>query len=110
MAHTVGRYADGPVHTNGIESFWGVLKRSYKGVYHHWSGKHLHRYVNECRGRLNARASDYMGSMRVLLREMEGKRLTYAALVAALDLPEVKDEFRAPKRDPEKKSRLAAEE
>ena len=38
-------------HTNGIESFWSVLKRAHKGVYHKISHKHLQRYVSEFAGR-----------------------------------------------------------
>ena len=37
-------------HTNGMESFWAMLKRGYHGVYHQFSVKHLHRYVGEFEG------------------------------------------------------------
>ena len=29
------------------------MKRGYKGVYHHWSKKHLHRYIDEFAFRLD---------------------------------------------------------
>ena len=45
--HSVGEYVRMQAHTNGIESFWALLKRGYYGIYHHLSHKHLHRYVNE---------------------------------------------------------------
>ena len=35
--HSAGQYVDGEAHTNGIESFWSVMKRSQKGVYHKFS-------------------------------------------------------------------------
>ena len=53
VKHKVGEYVNGSIHTNGIESVWAVLKRGYNGVYHHWSKKHMRRYVNEFVFRLN---------------------------------------------------------
>ncbi len=51
--HSAKEYVRGPVHTNGIESVWALLKRSIHGTWHHVSPKHLHRYVNEAAMRLN---------------------------------------------------------
>ena len=48
--HSAREYVRGPVHTNGIESFWAMLKRGYIGTYHHWSRKHTDRYVAEFAG------------------------------------------------------------
>lgn len=45
--HNVGEYVRGQIHTNGIESFWALLKRGVDGTLHHISPKHLQRYVNE---------------------------------------------------------------
>ena len=45
--HTAKQYVDGMAHTNGIESVWAVLKRGYYGVYHHFTVKHMQRYVDE---------------------------------------------------------------
>ena len=41
VRHSVGEFVDGMAHTNGIESFWSMLKRAHKGVYHKISAKHL---------------------------------------------------------------------
>ena len=49
--HSVGEYVDGMVHTNGIESFWAMLRRGHKGIYHKFSVKHLQRYIHEFEGR-----------------------------------------------------------
>ena len=46
----VGEYVREQAHTNGLESFWSMLKRGYTGTYHHISPKHLHRYVDEFSG------------------------------------------------------------
>ncbi len=58
VKHSVGEYVNGMAHTNGIESFWALLKRGYHGTYHHMSEKHLDRYVTEFAGRHNARNDD----------------------------------------------------
>ena len=42
--HSVGEYVRDVAHTNGIESFWSMLKRAYVGVFHQLSAKHLDRY------------------------------------------------------------------
>jgi transposase-like protein len=47
VKHSVHEYVDGMAHTNGIESFWALLKRGLYGTYHNVDKKHLQRYVNE---------------------------------------------------------------
>ena len=34
VRHSVGEYVDGMAHTNGLESFWSLLKRGYHGTFH----------------------------------------------------------------------------
>ena len=82
VQHAAGTYAIGAISTNGIESFWSMLKRGHAGVFHQWSAKHLHRYVTEFASRHNARRLDTMDQMRALSRGMVGKRLRYRDLVA----------------------------
>jgi len=83
VRHSVGEYVNGQAHTNGIESFWSMLKRGYKGTYHKMSAKHLSRYVVEFAGRHNVRDLDTLAQMATLAKGMDGKRLRYDDLVAA---------------------------
>lgn len=82
VRHSVGEYVKGQAHTNGIESFWALLKRGYHGIYHHMSAKHLGRYVGEFAGRQNMRHNDTIDQMRLVAKGMVGKRLRYADLIA----------------------------
>ena len=76
----MGEYVNGQAHTNDIESFWSLPKRSYHGTYHHMSAKHLDRYVGEFAGRHNDRPLDTVDQLRAIVRGMVGKRLRYADL------------------------------
>ena len=80
--HSVGEFVDGMAHTNGIESFWSMLKRAHKGVYHKMSAKHLQRYVNEFAGRHGLRERDTLDQMQSVVAGMVGKRLMYRELIA----------------------------
>ena len=80
--HSVGEYVRGQAHTNGIESFWAMLKRGCQGTFHHISAKHLHRYVAEFAGRHNVRESDTVDQMASVVSDMIGKRLMYRGLMA----------------------------
>ena len=82
VKHSVAEYVRDQAHTNGIESFWSMLKRGYHGVYHKMSAKHLQRYVNEFAGRHNVRERDTVDQMAGVVRGMSGKRLRYRDLVA----------------------------
>ena len=82
VKHSISEYVSGMAHTNGIESFWSMLKRGYHGTYHHMSEKHLGRYVGEFSGRHNARPSNTIDQMAGMVRGMEGRRLRYQELIS----------------------------
>lgn len=80
------KYVDGNCHTNGIENFWSLLKRSIHGTYVSIEPFHLFRYVDEQAFRYNNRLplSD-ADRFSYLVRKIVGKRLTYAKLIGRED-------------------------
>lgn len=89
--HGLGEYVRGDVHTNGIESFWAILKRAHYGTFHQFSKKHLSRYVNEFVFKANTKelpafnVNDIecgINTFRAYVAGMEGRRLTYKELTA----------------------------
>jgi hypothetical protein len=71
--------ADGQT-TNAAENFFGIFKRGMVGTYHKCEEQHLQRYVTEFEFRFNNRiALGVNDKMRaeILLKQIEGKRLTY---------------------------------
>ncbi len=76
-------YVRGQVHTNGIENFWSLLKRSLKGTYVAVEPFHLDRYVTEQMFRFNNRATKDnpltdADRFALLVSQTLGRRLTYA--------------------------------
>ena len=82
VSHSIGEWASGQAHTNGIESFWAMLKRGYHGTYHHISPKHLDRYVAEFSGRHNQRPLNTADQLGRVAAQMDGRRLPYTALIS----------------------------
>ena len=82
VRHSVGEYVAGEAHTNGLESFWAIVKRSYHGTFHQLSRRHLGRYLAEFGWRYNTRGNRVIERMAWVARGMEGKRLRYRDLVA----------------------------
>ena len=72
--HSHGEYVRGDAGTQGIESFWSMLKRAHKGTFQKISPEHLDRYVTEFAGRHNARQFDTLDQMGDILCGMVGRR------------------------------------
>ncbi len=83
MNHSAGEYVRGDgVSTNGIESFWSMLKRGHAGTFHKISPKHMDRYVQEFAARHNMRERDTIDMMGAVAAGGVGKRLRYRELIA----------------------------
>ena len=78
----MGQYVDDQAHVNGMESFWSMLKRGYRGTYHQISHEHLDRYVSEFQCRHNIRPKNTIDQMGFVVDHMKDKRLRYADLIA----------------------------
>lgn len=74
------KYVDGLIHTNGIENFWSLLKRSIKGTYVSVEPFHLFRYLDEQSFRFNSRRGNDSERFQRVMEQLSGKRLTYNEL------------------------------
>ena len=75
------RYVDGQIHTNGIENFWALLKRSIRGTYVSVEPFHLFRYLDEQTFRFNTRKGTDADRFVKAAAALTGKRLTYDDLI-----------------------------
>ena len=82
VKHSVSEFVRGQASTNGIESFWSMLKRAHKGTFHKISPKHLNRYVQEFAGKHNMRDAGTVAQMRETVARLVGRNLLYRDLVA----------------------------
>ena len=67
VRHSVGNYAVGKAHINGVESFWSMLKRAYVGTFHKTSPKHLNRNVQEFTAKHDVRELGTVSQMTALV-------------------------------------------
>ena len=87
VKHRVGEYVREQAHTNGMESFWSMLKQAHTGTFHKLSPKHLNRYVQEFAGKHNIRDSGTLEQMRSVVARLTGRNLLYRDLIADNGLP-----------------------
>lgn len=73
-------YVKGQVHTNSIENFWSLLKRTLKGTYVSVDPAHLQSYVDEQAFRFNNRKFEDVDRFVQVLSQTVGKRLTWDEL------------------------------
>src|ERR1051325_9199926 len=68
------------VHTNSVENFWSLLKRTLKGTYVSVDPVHLDAYLDEQAFRFNQREHNDGIRFRKVVSSVAGRRLTYAEL------------------------------
>lgn len=80
------KYVDRAVHTNGLENFWSLLKRTIAGTYVSVEPFHLFRYLDEQAYRFNLRGKDMndFGRFRLALSQIVGRRVMYKELTGKL--------------------------
>jgi len=78
-------YVKGKVHTNGLENFWSLLKRSIKGTYVSVQPFHLFRYLDEQAFRFNERFDCDSGRFLKAMSGIFGQGLRYAELTGKED-------------------------
>ena len=74
-------YVNGHVHTNGIENFWSLLKRTLRGTYVSVEPFHLFRYLDEQSFRFNGRKGTDAQRFAHVLSQITGKRVQYKELI-----------------------------
>jgi len=85
------RYVKGRVHTNGLENFWGLLKRGLGGTYVAVEPFHLARYIDEqsfrCNNRIDGSGKKLKDAERfeLALSQIAGKRLTFAEVTGKVE-------------------------
>ena len=80
-SHSPKECLRGDIEARGAERFRSLLKRAHTGTFHKLSPKHLNRYVQEFAGLHNVSTLNTIHEIEGVCRGMEGKRLTYKALV-----------------------------
>lgn len=74
-------YVKDNVHTNGLENFWSLLKRSVKGTYICPASFHLFRYLDEQVFRFNERKGEDCDRFNLAISSVSNRRIMYSQLI-----------------------------
>lgn len=78
-------YVNGLIHTNGLENFWSLFKRTIVGTHHSVSPEHLDRYLDDATYRFNTRKLSDSDRFADTVSVAEGRRLTYRELTGKVE-------------------------
>lgn len=79
------KYVEGDIHTNGLENFWSLLKRSLKGTYVSVEPFHLFRYLDEQMYRFNNRKVGDFNRFALAAASIVDRRLMWKQLTGQED-------------------------
>jgi transposase-like protein len=74
------KYVDGQIHTNGLENYWSLLKRTIGGTYVSVEPFHLFRYLDEQAFRFNERKTSDAERFKMTLQHVTGRRIQFDEL------------------------------
>ncbi len=75
------KYVDGQIHTNGLENYWSLLKRTIGGTYVSVEPFHLFRYLDEQSFRFNERKATDANRFQEALKRVTGRRIMFKDLI-----------------------------
>jgi transposase-like protein len=78
--HTEAYVRDKVIHTNGMENFWSLFKRTLKGTYISVEPYHLQAYADEQCFRFNNRKMSDAERFIIVMSQIVGCRVTYDEL------------------------------
>jgi transposase-like protein len=79
--HAIEYVRDNVTHTNGLENYWALLKRTISGTYVSVEPFHLFRYLDEQAYRFNNRSEmNDFDRFKLAMSQVVGKRLTWNQL------------------------------
>jgi transposase-like protein len=70
------------IHTNTIEGYWALVKRTINGTYHWVSKKHLQKYLIECDFRYNTKEFEVESQRFDCFLQNKASKLSYKKLIA----------------------------
>jgi hypothetical protein len=79
VVHIAHEWTRGLAHTNSIENFWSLFKRSISGQFHSISVKHMGKYVDETAYKFNRRGTEYFPE--TVARLVNGTPFPYRTLI-----------------------------
>jgi hypothetical protein len=81
--HGKGEYVNGAIHVNGVENFWTLLKRAWRGTYTKINHEHAHRYLDERLFSFNMRDFTDLERCQSVVGQVTCRRMTWAELTDA---------------------------